>query len=255
MNYVVASSTDIGLVKQTNQDSHIVRVFNSSCGKIVFAVLCDGMGGLEKGEVASSSLVNAFAKWSENELPAILARGIGEQEIRKSWTDIVIGFNEKIKLYGKKIGSSVGTTVTAILITEKRYYIVNVGDTRAYEIAETVQVLTQDQTVVAREVSLGNITEEEAKNDPRRSVLLQCVGASDKVYPDFFFGDTKLNAVYMLCSDGFRHEISEKEIGEYLKPDRMLNEEGMRHNMEYLIELNKERQERDNITVVTIRTF
>lgn len=82
--------------------------------------------------------------------------------------------------------SGVGTTVTALLLTESRYYIINVGDTRAYEITDRVKLLTKDQTVVEREVDLGNITPEEAEFDSRRSVLLQCVGASDDVYPDMF---------------------------------------------------------------------
>ena len=84
---------------------------------------------------------------------------------------------------------------------------------------------------------------------------MQCVGASDVVYPDMFFGDTKLNAVYMLCSDGFRHEITEDEIYSYLNAGVMNDAEGMNSNMNALIELNKERQERDNISVISIRTF
>lgn len=159
--------------------------------------------------------------------------------------------------YGKRCGlaSGLGTTVTALLLTEQRYYIINVGDTRAYEIGDHVVLLTKDQTVVAREVELGNLTQVEAETDPRRSVLLQCVGASDEVYPDMFFGDTALNATYMLCSDGFRHEITEREIYAYLNPTVMTDADGMQRNMEALIELNKQRRERDNISVVTIRTF
>lgn len=131
----------------------------------------------------------------------------------------------------------------------------NVGDTRAYEIGDTVTVLTKDQTVVAREVELGHLTPEEAEKDSRRSVLLQCIGASDEVYPDMFFGDTKLNAVYMLCSDGFRHEITENEIYQYLNPNVMVDADGMKRNMDSLIDLNKQKQERDNISAVSIRTF
>lgn len=74
-------------------------------------------------------------------------------------------------------------------------------------------------------------------------------------YPDMFFGDTALNATYMLCSDGFRHEITEREIYAYLNPTVMTDADGMQRNMEALIELNKQRRERDNISVVTIRTF
>ena len=70
-----------------------------------------------------------------------------------------------------------------------------------------------------------------------------------------FFGDTKLNAVYMLCSDGFRHEITENESYQYLNPNVMVDADGMKRNMDSLIDLNKQRQERDNISAVSIRTF
>lgn len=255
MNYIVQGCTDIGNVKSTNQDSFMLRVFTTKIGKIAFAVLCDGMGGLAKGEVASSSLVNAFRKWSENRLPLLIENGIQDVDIYNDWCDITKEFNEKIKLYGKSSGVSMGTTVTAMLITDARYYIVNVGDTRAYEIDDSVRVLTKDHSVVAREVELGNLTEEQAENDPRRSVLLQCIGASDAVYPDVFFGNTKKDTVYMLCSDGFRHLISKEEIFENLNPSVMLDENMMRNNMLALIELNKQRMERDNITILTVRTF
>ena len=71
----------------------------------------------------------------------------------------------------------------------------------------------------------------------------------------YVFGDTALNATYLLCSDGFRHEITEGEIYAYLNPTVMTDADGMQRNMEALIELNKQRRERDNISVVTIRTF
>lgn len=256
MNYIVAASTDIGNTKSTNQDSFGVRVINTSSGKMVFAILCDGMGGLAKGEVASSSVVNAFYKWVDNRLPMLCsANMINDAEIRREWTTIVNEYNEKIKQYGKAHGINLGTTLTAVLITPGRYYVINVGDTRAYEIFNGVRVMTKDQTLVAREVELGMLTPEQAEADPRRSVLLQCIGASDSVNPDMFFGTTVQNAVYMLCSDGFRHEISEAEIYQYLQPDVMLDADGMKANMDSLILLNKQRQERDNITVLSIRTF
>lgn len=255
MNFIISATTDIGISKNTNQDSYNVRVFNTKQGKMVLAVLCDGMGGLEKGEVASASVVNAFCKWADNRLPVLSENEILDADIRADWFKISTEYNEKIKAYAASYGTNMGTTVTALLLTEKRYYIINIGDTRAYEIVEGVSVLTKDQTVVAREVELGNITPEEAERDPRRSVLLQCVGASATVYPDMFFGDTKLNAVYMLCSDGFRHEITADEIYYYLNPNVMLDADTMKQNMDTLIDINKQRQERDNISVISIRTF
>ena len=255
MNFIISAVTDIGIKKNTNQDSFNVRVLTTKQGKMVFAVLCDGMGGLSKGEVASASVVNAFCKWVEMRLPVLCESEITDSNISSEWIDIATEYNKKIKIYGKKCGivNGLGTTLTAMLLTENRYYIIN--DTRAYEIIDKVSLLTKDQTIVAKEVELGYITEEQAKNDVRRNVLLQCIGASDEVYPDFFSGDIKQNAVYMLCSDGFRHEITNTEIYRYLNPNVMLDADGMKKNIETLIEINKQRKEQDNISVITVRTF
>jgi len=165
-------------------------------------------------------------------------------------------YNKKIGSYGRNNGITLGTTLTAILLTETQYFLVHVGDSRLYEISDNaILLLTTDQTVVAREVEAGILNEEQAKNDPRRSVLLQCVGASKQVSPYFMTGETKKDAVYMLCSDGFRHEITNEEIQRYLAPSMMCEVSQMKQNMETLIEINKQRQEQDNITVVSVRTY
>ena len=252
MNYIVAASTDVGLTKSTNQDSYSVQVFSTPQGKMVFAVLCDGMGGLAKGELASASLVHGFVRWSQTRLPELCTREITDGEIREDWVRLVTEYNEKIKAYASSMGTNMGTTVTAMLLTQDRYYILNVGDSRAYEITQQAVVLTKDR---AREVELGLLTEEQAEQDPRRSVLLQCVGASPEVIPDLFFGTVKRDAVYLLCSDGFRHKISAQEIQQALQPSTMLSAEGMKANMDALIERVKQREERDNISVLTIRSF
>lgn len=255
MNFIVSASTDVGLTKDTNQDSYSVQVFTTCIGKVVLAVLCDGMGGLSKGEVASASVINAFRKWSEERLPVLCEQGLQEGDVHRDWMNIATVFNQKIKAYGDSCGISVGTTLTAMLLTQNRYYIINVGDTRAYEIIQNVSQLTKDQTLVAKQVELGLMDSQQAEMDPRRSVLLQCIGVLDEVIPDLYSGEVKENAVYMLCSDGFRHEISDSEMYQCLNPGVMRDADGMKQNMDYLINVNKQRQEKDNISVITIRTF
>lgn len=255
MNFIVSATTDIGTTKTTNQDSLCVKVINTLKGRMVFAVLCDGMGGLAKGEVASATVIRAFENWVINELPVLCRGQIEDSVIRNQWERIITEQNNRIKTYGARQGVRLGTTAVVMLITQNRYYIMNVGDSRAYELSDGIKQLTADQTFVAREVALGNMTEEEAEKDERRSVLLQCVGASDDVYPDMFFGETKENAVYMLCSDGFRHEITPEEIYASLQPNLLYDEATMQQNTVGLIELNKQREERDNISVVLVRTF
>ena len=255
MNFIVTANTDVGIVKKTNQDSLLVKTFDTPQGVMALAVLCDGMGGLEKGEVASASVIRAFDNWLMNDFSKLCNSPFEDSVIRAQWEKLVVDENNKIKQYGARQGVSLGTTVTAILITQSRYYILNVGDSRIYEISDRLNQLTADQTFVAREVALGNMTPEQAETDSRRSVLLQCIGASDEVYPDMFFGDVNNNAVYMLCSDGFRHEITPDELFRYLNPNALLDDVSMNNNSVALIEMNKQRQERDNISVILIRTY
>ena len=255
MDFLVSANTDIGIAKSTNQDSLTVKIIDTTIGRMTFAVLCDGMGGLAKGEVASATLIKAFSKWAETQLPDVCMNGISDEIIREQWSSIVQQENEKIMNYGRIHNINLGTTVVVMLITQNRYYILNVGDSRAYEIKENVKQITEDQTLIQREISQGRLTEEEAKVDPRRSVLLQCIGASEVVSPAMYYGEVKLNATYMLCSDGFRHEITKEEIYEALNPEVLTDINIMDNNTKYLIEADKERQEKDNISVVLVRTF
>lgn len=255
MNFIISANTDIGTVKSTNQDSLSVKVINTAIGKMAFAVLCDGMGGLEKGEVASASVIRAFDGWVKTELPLLCNQELDAEVIRKQWENILLEQNNIIKSYGSRHGVRLGTTAVLLLVTETKSFIMNVGDSRVYEISDSLVQLTNDQTFVAREVSLGNLTPEQAETDPRRSVLLQCIGASEEVYPDFFVRETCNNAVYMLCSDGFRHEITPQEIFAGLNPQMLYNDADMNRKTIELIELNKRRNERDNISVILIRTF
>ena len=255
MNFIISASTDVGIKKTTNQDSLTIQTIKTRQGRMVFALICDGMGGLSKGELASATLVDAFQQWVRQELPSLCQTPIADAVIQSQWENIIYQQNQKIGDYGKHHGIRLGTTVVAMLITEQRYYILNVGDSRAYELTDTIRQLTTDQTYVAREVAAGRMTPEQAKTDRYRNVLLQCCGSSEQIYPEMICGATKLNAVYMLCSDGFRHEISAEEIYQSLQPSVLLSHETMQRNTDALIELNKRRMERDNISVTLVRTF
>ncbi len=255
LEYIISASTDIGIKKDTNQDGLSVKSFNTEYGKMVFAVLCDGMGGLAKGEIASSETIRAFNDWFHKSLPGLLSERIEDSAIRQQWGDIVRIQNERIKKYSHAQNLNMGTTIVAGLFTQNRIYIMNVGDSRAYEIKYGVRQITKDHTVVNDEIEKGILTPEQAKVDPRRNVLLQCIGASESVYPGFYFEDVKPEAVYMMCSDGFIHEITENEIFNVMKPDNMTDKVTMNKNIDLLIETNKQRLEKDNISVIAIKTY
>ncbi|MBE5954523.1 MAG: serine/threonine-protein phosphatase [Lachnospiraceae bacterium] len=255
MEYIAAYHTDVGISKKTNQDSLAIKVVETKKGKVAFAIVCDGMGGLSKGELASKEVIMAFSDWFDNTLiDQINANGIDEGKLVSQWNDIIQVQNKRLGEYGEKNSIMLGTTVSAILLFNEDYYIVHVGDSRVYALSDRVLQLTKDQTFIAREIEAGRMTVEQSKTDPRRSVLLQCVGASQVVEPEFVKGRITKNTVYMLCSDGFRHQISEKEMLDKIGPSATSTEQDMEFGCRYLTETVKSRKESDNITVAVIRT-
>lgn len=255
MNFLTAYHTDVGIKKKTNQDSLLIHQAQTETGNVLFAVICDGMGGLAKGEVASACMIRTFSEWFQSDLPQLLAGGLQPESLRESWEKIVAKVNQRITNYSIENSVSMGTTCAALLIVGSTYYIMNIGDSRVYLISDNVYQLTKDQTYVQREMDAGRMTMEEALRDPQRNVLLQCVGASAVIEPDFYMGDVEINQCYMLCCDGFRHVIDPREMYQHMNSGVCGDAETMKRNLMYLIDLNKQRRETDNITAVLIRTY
>jgi len=256
MQFMISADSDVGIKKMTNQDSLLMKEYETHIGNAVLAVLCDGMGGFDKGEVASATVVAAFEQWGRGQLAFLSEQPQYEHILRQQWFSLVSDLNEKIMNYGRMHGIKLGTTVAALLLTQSRYYLMNIGDSRVYEIRENQVIqLTKDQTFVAREVELGHMSVEQAETDHRKNVLLQCVGASEQIYPDMFYGETKQDTTYMLCSDGFRHVITQEEIYHMLAPEALTDDKTAKANIRYLINLNMRRNEQDNITSAVIRTY
>ncbi len=256
MNFIAAYHTDVGLTKKTNQDSLGIKIIETNIGQAAFGIVCDGMGGLAKGELASKEVILAFMNWFDHTFMEAVRDGeYNTANLNDEWNSIIQNQNIKLGNYGKENNLQLGTTISAILLYKGRYHIVHVGDSRIYQITgKNMYQLTNDQTFIAREIAAGRMTVEQSKTDPRRSVLLQCVGASEVVEPDFSTGIIMPNTVYLICSDGFRHQISEEEIISKIGPQNAADEESMKDGCIYLTELVKERRESDNITVGLIKT-
>ena len=253
MHTLIAHHTDVGTTKETNQDSFSVQVAETLLGTAVLVVVCDGMGGLAKGEVASANVVRAFASWFESELADSLY-GDYENGIRYRWDQIIKEQSNRIAAYGKRHHVNIGTTLTALLlIGTELLLIAHVGDTRAYRITDELTQLTEDQTLVQHEISVGKLTLDEARTDPRRNVLLQCIGASKMVEPQYLVGRAGPGEAWLLCSDGFRHEISAGEIQEHLRADILTDSVNMKQKLIFLSDLCKQRGESDNITAILLK--
>lgn len=253
MQVLASYYTDAGNMKSVNQDSLSIKVVNSPHGRIIFAIVCDGMGGLEQGELASKEVVLSFDQWFQMSFARMVVDDVvTEEQIYSDWERQIEEVNQRLQLYTAQSGEMLGTTLTVLLIYEDRYYICHVGDSRIYGIGQQLELLTEDHTLVNKEVQMGLITKEQAKNDPRRSVLLQCVGASDVVVPQLVSGDIKEDITFILCSDGLIHEVSEMELCRKFRPDIMHEKEDITNACKEIARLVMSRGERDNITVIGI---
>lgn len=302
MHFLAACHTDAGIRKTINQDSLVLLQAQWGSEEVLFAAVCDGMGGLSQGEAASGTMAEAFAKWFEEDLPELLSGDIsievpekesgcpcvtdrldfpereapskrpdtrqihaGTEEkyclsrnppapaLFSQWKKLLVETGQRIEAYGRRRGIELGTTAVGLLIIGDRYYILNVGDSRVYLLSDGIRQLTTDQTYVQREIDAGRMTPAQAREDPMRNMLLQCVGAGCAVCPEFREGKAEAGQAFLLCSDGFRHVLPEEEIFRELHPGKMTGEDILQQKLVEMTELVKRRQEKDNISAILIR--
>ncbi len=251
MRFMVTADTDIGSRREANQDSLLIRHARMPAGEVLLCVICDGMGGLSRGELASATVVRAFSDWFDREISG--KKSLPElQQVAERWEVLLRELNREIMDYGRREQIHLGTTVSGMLFAGGSYLICHVGDSRIYHIAGHAKQLTEDQTLVVRELRAGRLTAAQARGDARRNILLQCVGASVSVKPQMIVQKVK-PGIYLLCSDGLCHETTGREMRKRLCPGTMADPGTMHRGARGLIELAKSRGETDNISALVVR--
>lgn len=253
MNYIAAAMTDKGSFRKVNQDSLCIKIADTdNHGQVVMAVICDGMGGFSKGELASATLVQSFSNWYENIFPEII-NDCDMQTLSKRWQKMIAHQNDIIMRYGTTLDIKLGTTISALLIIDNKYMIMHVGDSRIYKVSDTIEQLTVDHTLVAREVLQGKITADEAKHDKRKHVLLQCVGASKIIEPHVVCGEVDSGDIFFMCSDGLYNTFDDEEILNIIVANDNKSVGELRSLCSLMIESAKSNGERDNISAAIIK--
>ena len=130
-----AICSDRGTVKKINQDSALYKQASTGNGDLMLAAVCDGMGGLRNGEVASGEMIKALAAWFDNYLPLLVKGGITDEVLVESLNRLITDEDERITEYGEENGEC-GTTLSAVIACGSRYLCVNIGDSRVYRITD-----------------------------------------------------------------------------------------------------------------------
>ncbi len=211
--------TDTGRVREHNEDS--VTILKNLNGEYL-AVVADGMGGHRKGEVASALTVAHLGKrFTES-------ASIGTISDAVNWlSDNINEINSEILDYGEKNENSkgLGTTVVAAIITKEFLIFANLGDSSGYVVKnKKLHRVTKPHTLVNLLVDTGDLTEEQAKNHPKKNVLMKALGAAEKAEPDIFDVDNGSEEIF-LCSDGLTSMLNDEQIEKVLLEDNLSVEE------------------------------
>ncbi len=202
--------TDPGKVRDHNEDS--VTVIKNSSGEILLAV-ADGMGGHRGGEIASSIAISHIGK------RFMEISSLGNKEDAINWIkDVVSEANVQIYKYTNENPESagMGTTLVLAVLTNQFLLFGNIGDSSGYVFKnERIHKITTDHTLVNLLVKSGELTEEEAKDHPRKNVLMRALGATTKVEMDIFDVERDVDGV-MLCSDGLTNMLDDEQISKVL---------------------------------------
>lgn len=251
MHYVSMCHSDIGISKNTNQDAIALLHAKRGQEETVMAVICDGLGGLAYGEWASAIVSSTFHDWFCGRIAQLWDLTNPEVIIYEEWGEMIQQLHRAMKQISERQHVQAGTTLEVLLLLNGQYYLCHVGDCRTYTLTEELCQLTADHSVVQQEVEAGRLTETQALHDSRQSMLWQCVGAGRNVRPDFLTGSIVAGQGFLLCSDGFRRQVSEPEMGRYgLRSN--IREKKMKSVLKKITNHCKKRGETDNISSILI---
>ncbi len=236
--------TDIGLVRSENQDAFgkfPADTLDPAAPKGHVFIVADGMGGHRGGKEASALAVETiqnayFADASDST----------EESLRKAF----LKANEAIYRYGRSnpLLAAMGTTCSTLVILEHKAFVAHVGDSRVYRITRlSVKQLTKDHSQVAEMVRRRELSREQAKKHPQRSILYRALGVGSDVEVDIVSNLTlRADEYYLLCSDGLYNNVDDEEM------QKLVLSHPPPAACKAMVDLANERGGQDNITVQVV---
>ncbi|MEE4452458.1 PP2C family protein-serine/threonine phosphatase [Novosphingobium resinovorum] len=226
--------TDVGAVRKHNED----RYFGSDT--LGVWLVADGMGGLERGDWASTQVVEAVGAlgWQD-----------GVEDVLEAVRAALVQANETILAEAERVGKQMGSTAVALVIRERRFGIGWVGDSRAYLLrGKRLYRLTRDHSQVQDLIDHGVIDEAAAATHPLRNVLTRAVGVARPLQMDTIVDTLQDDDLLLLCSDGLYGVIGEQEM------EATLSTQSFERAAETMIARCHELGAPDNITVIGVST-
>ncbi len=246
----MVSQTHSGKVRSHNEDSVALDAANG------LAVLADGMGGYNAGEVASGiavSVVLTEIKYRlQTEKPEAKDPFSGEDVGVVLLRDNVEKANSSIfhAAQSQPQYAGMGTTIVAALFYDNQLAVVHVGDSRLYRLrGEVFEAITRDHSLLQEQIDSGIISKEDARTSRNKNLVTRAVGIDAEVQPEVHVYEAQVGDVYLLCSDGLNDMVADEIIGETLQ----MLKANLPLAATQLIELANDHGGRDNVSVILIK--
>ena len=241
-------ASHIGKVRKNNEDYCKGEILNTDFGPVGIFALADGMGGHNKGEVASKLAVENIVEFLKENL-------LQSNNIKIDYIDDIIKqayHSVNHIIYEKSISSlefdGMGTTLVIAIIYKDNLYVANVGDSRCYLLNENeFNKITIDHSVVEELVKANIITKEEAKTHPGRNHITRAIGTDEMVIVDIFKREIRKGNKILLTSDGLTGFV-----GDDIIKDILLKDDDVKNLAQELINTANDISGKDNISVVLI---
>ena len=224
MKIKIKTATHIGKVRDHNEDSHIALGGDQSPPSIdALLVVADGMGGHAAGEVASQMTVDGIVDILNNQADRFLT--LEGNEFGVFLSTMLGEVNQVVWQAGQEPDKrGMGTTCTLAVIRSGQLFLAQVGDSRAYLLRKgELHQVTTDHSWVEEAVSQGILTREQARVHPNRNVITRAIGLSGNVEVDISTIDLQKDDLLILCSDGLNSMITDEQIHEILKANKLSN--------------------------------
>ncbi len=247
LKIVIHGITDVGQSREHNEDAI------SWDTRLGLALLADGMGGHNAGEVASILAVDSIkTSLADVVTPEIVASGVVDYQ--EAVVDAVGFANREINEQSLENPeyAGMGTTLVLVLFLNHSVIYAHVGDSRIYRLRNSkLQRLTSDHSLVQEMIDNGYLSHEEARESTSRNLITRALGISEEVDVDIAMEDTEIGDIYLLCSDGLTDLVSDQEIGDVI----MHNRDDLDMVSRTLVDLANQKGGNDNISVVLAAVY
>lgn len=238
----------VGRLRSNNEDYVKGSIIKNPAGEAGLFIIADGMGGHEKGEVASKIAVETAFEYLSEKIQSIPLR---KRDIVNSIVEAFESSNKEIYLKARQNSEyfGMGTTMTILLVYNDDIIIGNVGDSRCYLYSKDcgLSQVTKDNSLVQEMLEKGLISEDEAKVHPKKNIITRAVGTDENIKVDVYEEGNKGDSLYILCTDGISNSISDFELEKILKFDYDLQE-----ICEKAIDLANSHGGQDNISIIVV---